>query len=83
MSAALHPTVLWAQRADRLILTIDLQSCQSPAIRYACHSSLPPAPRPALSDHLLEFFHDHRRLPCMLPSLIFCGPRVIPTQRYQ
>ncbi|KAI7842815.1 hypothetical protein COHA_003561 [Chlorella ohadii] len=28
----LSPTVLWAQRADRLLLTIDLQSCKDPQI---------------------------------------------------
>ncbi|PRW61524.1 HSP20-like chaperone [Chlorella sorokiniana] len=28
----LQPTVLWAQRADRLLLTIDLQSCKDPQI---------------------------------------------------
>ena len=31
----LAPTVLWAQRADRLLLTIDLQSCKEPQIRWA------------------------------------------------
>ncbi len=30
----LSPTVLWAQRADRLLLTIDLQSCKDPQIRW-------------------------------------------------
>ncbi|KAL4856568.1 hypothetical protein ACK3TF_003032 [Chlorella vulgaris] len=28
----LSPTVLWAQRADRLLLTIDLQACANPQI---------------------------------------------------
>lgn len=32
-SMPLQPTVLWAQRADRLLLTIDLQSCKDPQIR--------------------------------------------------
>lgn len=32
--AKLQPTVLWAQRADRLLLTIDLQQCKDPQIRW-------------------------------------------------
>ncbi|KAL4423659.1 hypothetical protein ABPG75_000960 [Micractinium tetrahymenae] len=32
MATVLSPTVLWAQRADRLLLTIDLQNCKDPQI---------------------------------------------------
>jgi hypothetical protein len=28
MANSLHPTVLWAQRKNRLLLTIDLQGCK-------------------------------------------------------
>lgn len=34
MATILSPTVLWAQRADRLLLTIDLQNCKDPQIRW-------------------------------------------------
>lgn len=33
MATILSPTVLWAQRSDRLLLTIDLQNCKDPQIR--------------------------------------------------
>ena len=37
----LQPTVLWAQRADRLLLTIDLQACKDPQIRCAAAAAAP------------------------------------------
>lgn len=42
----LVPQVLWAQRADRLLLTIDLQNCKDPKIRWAPWAVRGP-PRPA------------------------------------
>jgi hypothetical protein len=47
----LQPTVLWAQRADRLLLTIDLQACKDPQIRCAAAAAAAPlmgAGRPPL-----------------------------------
>lgn len=45
----LSPTVLWAQRADRLLLTIDLQNCKDPQIRCAGQLAAPAAPLPPAS----------------------------------
>ena len=30
----LTPTVLWAQRSDRVLITLDVQDCASPIIKF-------------------------------------------------
>ena len=44
----MQPMVLWAQRADRLLLTIDLQQCVDPEIRSVPPQSAAARGRPPL-----------------------------------
>ena len=66
MATSLHPTVLWAQRKDKIFVTIDVQDCKvriEPTLHALDRRVRPPGAR------ILPILTSHRTRPMQHPKI--------------